>query len=242
MQYLKASCFASRRWVLLVAALLAANAWAGVGSAFGAWTKVAAWEMNEGSNATTMHDSSGHGRSGMIGSSVETGVVVGVTNKAYQWPADVNVVDNNRLVTVTSSALNPRRDPFAVTVRLKTNAVDNTNIIQKGQATTAGGMWKIDMLNGRIFCTFKGTAGRRSIGSAGTVLDNAWHTVQCVRRRTSVTIIVDGGLPRVQAGRTGKIANDFPLAIGGKLVCNATTVKCHYYVGLLDRVIVRRST
>lgn len=196
--------------------------------------------MNEGTNATVMHDSTGNHRTGTIGSSVDTGIPVSGTNKAYQWPADTHVVDNNRLVTVTSRALNPRRDAFAVTIRLKTSAVDNVNIIQKGQATTTGGMWKIDMLDGRIFCTFRGSAGGRAIGSAGTVSDNAWHTVRCERRRTRVTISVDGGVPRVQAGRTGRIANDFPLAIGGKLACNQTTVECHYYVGLLDRVIVRR--
>jgi hypothetical protein len=241
-RFLRASSFASRRWALLVAVLLAANASAGVESAFGAWTKVAAWQMNEGVNATVMHDSSGNGRTGTIGSTVETGVVVSGTNKAYQWPADVDVVDNNRLVKVNSRALNPRRDAFAVTIRLKTGVGENNNIIQKGQATTAGGMWKIDILNGRIFCTFKGAAGRAAIGSRETVSDDAWHTVQCVRRRTGVTITVDGGVPRKQAGRTGRIANDWPLAIGGKLVCNAGTVQCHYYVGLLDRAIVRRGT
>jgi hypothetical protein len=240
-RFLRASSFASRRWALLVAALLAANASAGVESAFGAWTKVAAWQMDEGVNATVMHDSSGNGRRGTIGSDVETGVVVSGDNRAYNWPAgNLDVVNPERLVTVDSRALNPRRDAFAVTIRLKTGAADNNNVIQKGQATTAGGMWKIDMLDGRIFCTFKGAAGRAGIGSRLTVSDDAWHTVQCVRRRTGVTITVDGGVPRTQAGRTGRIANAYPLSIGGKTTCNPPTVQCHYYVGLLDRVIVRR--
>jgi hypothetical protein len=72
------------------------------------------------------------------------------------------------------------------------------------------------------------------------VSDDEWHTVRCVRRSKGVTVIVDGGQPRRQAGRTGKIANAFDLAIGGKLTCNPPNVSCQYYVGQLDRVIVRR--
>jgi hypothetical protein len=229
-----------RRAVLVIAALLVVSAAVGVASASAAWSKVAVWEMNEGPNATVMHDSSGNHRRGTIGSAVDTGIVVSGPNKAYQWPADVAGVHPERLVLVPSSGLNPRRDAFAVTIRLRTTTVDNTNIIQKGQATTTGGMWKIDMLNGRIFCTFKGTAGRRAIGSEGTVSDDAWHTVRCERTRTRVTITVDGGVPRTQAGRTGLIANSWHVAIGGKSSCNGDTVQCHYYAGLLDRVIVRR--
>jgi hypothetical protein len=253
-RFLRASSFAFR-WALLVAVLLAANACgdlanvpnsparrspAGVESAFGAWTKVAVWQMNEGPNATRMHDSSGNGRSGTIGSEVETSVTVS-GETGYRWSAvNGDVVDPERLVMVNSSALNPGRDAFAVTIRLKTSVTGNHNIIQKGQTGTAGGMWKIDMLNGRIFCTYTGAAGRVAIGSRQTVSDDVWHTVSCERRRTGVTISVDGGLPRAQAGRTGRIANPWPLAIGGKPKCNQATTMCHYYVGLLDRVIVRR--
>jgi hypothetical protein len=189
-----------------------------------------------------MHDSSGNGRWGLIGSAVQTGVVVdGATG--YRWPPEnVEGVHRERLVTVNRRAFNPGRDAFAVIVRLMTDVEDNINIIQKGQASTAGGMWKIDMLEGRVFCTFKGGAGRRAVGSWTKVSNNAWHTVRCVRRPRSVTIIVDGGVPRTQAGRTGRIANTKPLSIGGKWDCNADTVQCHYYVGLLDSVVVRRRT
>jgi hypothetical protein len=228
---------------LLAAVLLVASASAGAESALGAWPKVAAWEMNEPPNATTMLDSSGAGRSGTIGALVETGVpvIVGGANRAYRWPAgNLDLENPARLVGVNSSALNPRTDAFAVTIRLKTSAV-NQNIIQKGQAGTTGGMWKIDMKdNGHIFCLFKGLAGRRAIGSSQTVSDGEWHTVRCIRRASGVTIIVDGGTPRTLAGTTGSIANTWRLAIGGKSSCNPPQVQCQYYVGLLDRVIVRR--
>jgi hypothetical protein len=225
-----------------MAVLLAASASAGVESAFGAWTTVAAWRMNEPAEPpeqTIMHDTSGHERWGLIGSAVETGVVVdGATG--YRWPPEnVGGVHRERLVTVNRRAFNPRRDAFAVIVRLFTGAGDQ-NILQKGQAGTAGGMWKIDMLNGHVICTFKGSAGRAAIRSRQTVWDHVWHSVRCERRSTGVTIIVDGGVPRTQAGRTGWIANTKPLSIGGKLRCDPPDVQCDYYVGLLDRVVVRR--
>jgi Laminin G domain len=247
-RFLRGSSFAFGRWALLVAVLLAASASIGVESAFAAWTKVAAWRMNEPAGATIMHDTSGNHHWGRIGSAVETGVVVDPANpdnRAYNWPAgNTDGVHPERLVKVTNSsrALNPRRDAFAVVIRLKTQADGNDNIIQKGQSSSSGGFWKIDMLNGRIFCTFKGGVDQRSIGSQGRVDDSAWHTVRCERRRTGVTIFVDGQAPRTNAGWTGWIANDWALTIGGKSRCNGTTTLCHYYVGQLDSAVVQRGT
>jgi hypothetical protein len=225
-----------------MAVLLAASAAAGVQAAFGAWTKVAVWEMNEGANANRMQDSSGNNRWGSIGQLVEPGFVVSGENRAYNWPAgDFSEENPERLVRVPRKALNPRRDAFSVTVRFRTDAA-NQSIIQKGQASTAGGMWKINMVDGRVFCLFKGSAGRAGIGSrqAQTIVGTGWHTVRCVRGSRGVTIVVDGGVPRTEPGRTGAIANDFPLTIGGKWSCNPPAVSCQYYVGLVDRVLVRR--
>jgi hypothetical protein len=229
--------FALRRWIL-IAVLLVANASAGVDVAFGA-TTVADWEMNEPAGARTMHDSGPSNLSGTIGSAVQTGVVVsGATG--YRWSGQNKAgYHPERLVTVQSSLLNPGTAPFAVTVRLYTGAGDQ-NILQKGQSTTAGGMFKIDMLKGIVYCTFKGSSGRAAVGSSQTVWDHVWHTIRCERQSTFVTITVDGGTPRRINGATGNIANNQPLAIGGKAVCNGTTIQCDYYVGLLDRVAVRR--
>ena len=136
-------------------------------------------------------------------------------------------------------SLNPGTGAFAVTIRLRTGAGDQ-NIIQKGQATTSGGMWKIDMVKGHVKCTFKGSRGRVGVGSRKTVSDSVWHTVRCVRRTTGVSIRVDGGTSRTTAGRTGRIANSSRLSIGGKASCDPPRVQCDYYIGLLDRVVVQR--
>ena len=227
---------ALRRCALIGAALLCGTAFAGVGSAFAA--TVARWEMNEAAGARTMRDSSGS-LSGTIGSAVQTGVTVGGAT-GYRWSSQNKAGRRpERLVRVASSRLNPGTGRFAVIVRLRTGAGDQ-NIIQKGQARTAGGMFKLDMVRGRVFCTFKGSAGRVGIGSRRSLNDGAWHTVRCERRSGRVTIVVDGATRRTRFGRSGRIANSWALAIGGKLHCDPPRVGCDYYVGLLDRAVVKR--
>jgi hypothetical protein len=230
--------FALLRWGL-IAGLLVTSASAGIDSAFGATTTVADWEMNEPAGSRTMHDSSGSNLSGTIGSAVQTGVVISGA-KGYRWSgSNTSGYHPERLVTVQSSLLNPGTGAFAVTVRLNTGAGDQ-NILQKGQSTTTGGMYKIDMLKGFVYCTFKGSSGQAAVGSRQTVWNHVWHTIRCERRSTGVTITVDGGTPRTVAHATGNIANTKPLAIGGKAACNGTTIQCDYYVGLLDRAVVQR--
>jgi laminin G domain protein len=230
--------FALRRWAL-AAVLLIVNASAGVGSAFSATTTVADWEMNEPAGARTMRDSSGSNLSGTIGSAVQTGVTASGA-KGYRWSSQNKAGHHpERLVTVQSSRLNPGTGGFAVTVRFSTGAGDQ-NILQKGQSTTAGGMYKIDMVKGFVYCTFKGSSGRAAVGSRQTVWNHAWHTIRCERRSTGVTITVDGGTPRTKTGATGNIANTKPLAIGGKAACNGTTIQCDYFVGFVDRAVVQR--
>jgi Laminin G domain len=210
-----------------------------VDSASAATTTVADWEMNEPPGSTAMLDSSGSNLSGTIGSAVQTGVVVSGA-KGYRWSGqNTSGYHPERLVTVQSSLLNPGTGAFAVTIRLYTGAGDQ-NILQKGQSTTTGGMFKIDMLKGFVYCTFKGSSGRAAVGSSQTVWDHVWHTIRCERQATGVTITVDGGTPRTVAHATGNISNNQPLAIGGKAACNGTTIQCDYYIGLLDRAVVQR--
>lgn len=210
---------------------------AGAASAFGA--TVADWEMNEPSGATTMRDSSASNLSGSIGSAVVTGVV---TNGAtgYRWlGTNKDGYHPERLVTVNSSLLNPGTSDFVVTIRLFTGAGDQ-NIVQKGQATTPGGYWKIDMTKGQVICLFKGPEGRSAIRSTQTVWDNAWHTIRCERNGTHVSLTIDGGTARTNVSATGNIGNSKVLAIGGKASCNGGSIQCDYYVGRLDYVRIEK--
>jgi hypothetical protein len=239
MRFVRGASFALRRWGLLIAALLVGSASVGVASASGA--KIAEWEMNEPPGATTMHDSSGSNISGRIGPAVVTGVVFD-GRTGYRWlGTDRDGVHRERLVTVDNSRLNPGRADFSVSVRFATGFHAHQHLIQKGQATTAGGMWKIPMKDGKVGCMFIGSRDRAAIFSRETTLwDGTWHTVRCERRSTGVTIIVDGGQPRTNPKWTGNIANTWPLSIGGKWSCGQGDVHCDYYVGHIDRVVVRR--
>ena len=228
---------AVRRSGLITIVALTVAVSAGSASAFGA--TVAEWEMNEPSGARTMHDSSGSNLSGTIGSAVVTGVVTNGA-KGYRWfGRNKDGYHPERLVRVNSSRLNPGRSDFVVRIRLFTGAGDQ-NIIQKGQATTPGGYWKIDMVEGHVICLFKGSQGRSAVRSTQKVSNTVWHTVRCERRGTRVRLTIDGGTPRRNLHATGKIANNKMLAIGGKAGCNGGSIQCDYYIGRLDYAVIRK--
>jgi hypothetical protein len=236
-RFFRGALISVRSWCLITVALFTVSASVGAASAFGA--TVAAWQMNEPPGSTTMTDASGSNLSGTIGSAVLTGVVTdGATG--YRWLAqNKDGLHPERLVIVESPLLNPGSDDFAVTVRLYTGAGDQ-NILQKGQAKTVGGMFKIDMLQGQVICMYKGSAGRAAVRSTQTIWDNAWHTVRCERRSTGVTVTIDGGPPKTTRGPTGNIANTWEFSIGGKSRCNPPDIQCDYFVGRIDSVIVER--
>jgi hypothetical protein len=239
MRLLGAASAGLRRWGLVTAALLLVSASVGAPSAFGA---VADWEMNEGSSATTMRDSSGSGLSGSIGSAVVTGVVTNGA-KGYRWRSEnrLGSAHPERLVKVSSSRLNPGTAKFTVIMRFMTGSFGDQNIIQKGQAKTGGGMWKIPLFDGKVGCNFLGVKHRSAVWSRQVVADNKWHTVRCDRRTTGVTITVDGGRSKTNRTWTGSISNTWPLTIGGKLKCDGgKTVGCDYFVGRIDRIVVKR--
>jgi hypothetical protein len=239
MRFVRGASFAVRHCGLAIAAVLVGSASVGVASAAGA--RIADWGMNEGPNATTMHDSGPFNIPGRIGSAVETGVVAD-GRTVYRWAATGrDGVRPERLVTVESDRLNPRRADFVVVVRFKTGFRSHQHIMQKGQSGAAGGMWKIPMKYGRVGCTFVGSRDMAGIWSRETGLwDGQWHRVRCERSRAGVTITVDGGQPKTNHKWTGRIVNTWPTAIGGKPRCNVEPVHCDYYVGLINRVVVKK--
>jgi hypothetical protein len=163
------------------------------------------------------------------------------TGQAIEFPRKCRGGGCPRAVLQTASTddLNPGRAPFryGATILLARNQTTaGQNVLQKGYSA-AGGQYKIqiDGASGRPSCALVGdgkpgprsfalrpaqAAGRPRIHlarSAVTVADGGWHTVECRRDTTTLTILVDG-VPRGSATIPAdlSVSNAAPLSIGGK--------------------------
>jgi hypothetical protein len=201
--------------------------------------------MNEPAGSTTMVDTSGNGINGAIGAHVRVGTALLGGGTGYRFPwikPNTPPADPEHLVVVRHDArLNPGTGDFAVELRLRTTQSFG-NVIQKGQAGSAGGYWKFQQPSGKVSCLFRGSLGR-SAASSGTKLinDGAWHTVRCERTSSSVIMKVDGVVTGRNFNPTGSIANTKPLVIGGKFNCDQVNITCDYFVGDIDYVKIQTS-
>ena len=206
---------------------------------------VAVWQMNEAAGSRTMLDSSGNGINGTIGAHVLVGTALSGGGTGYRFPflqPNTPPADPEHVVRVpNNSRLNPGSGDFAVELRMRTTHSFG-NVLQKGQAGSAGGYWKFQQPSGKISCLFRGSAGS-STASSGTVRvnDGAWHTVRCERTSSSVTMTVDGVVTGRNRNPTGTIANTKPLSIAGKLNCDQIDITCDYFAGDLDYVKIQTS-
>jgi hypothetical protein len=140
-----------------------------------------------------------------------------------------------------NARLNPGSGNSAVELRLRTTHSFG-NVMQKGQAGSAGGYWKFQQPSGKISCLFRGSVGSRT-ASSGTVRvnDGAWQTVRCERTSSSVIMTVDGVVTGRNFNATGSIANTRPLSIAGKLNCDQVTITSDYFAGDIDYVKIQTS-
>jgi hypothetical protein len=199
---------------------------------------VAVWEMDEHSGARTMMDSGGRGLHGRIGSEVHTDTSVnGATGYRFdRLEPDTPPTHPGHLVTVRDAdVLDPGTRDYAVTVRLRTTGKFG-NIIQKGQATVSGGNFKLQIPSGIVECLFRGSSRSILVSSPRRLNDGRWHTVRCERTGDGVSLSVDGSAVARRSGWTGRIANSWPVSIGGKTDCDQMDVGCDYYAGDLDYV------
>ena len=201
---------------------------------------LADWEMNEGSGATTMIDSSGH-VNGTIGSAVQTGVsVMGAT--VYRWPFASPTAPPpkpERIVQANSNSLNPGSGTYTVSLRYRTTQHFG-NIVQKGQAGSAGGYFKVENPHGQINCVFRGVVSgklvRKAVTSPAVLSDGNFHVATCTRTSNALTLTIDGSVVDTAHGSTGNISNTRPVTIGGKLNCDQVKTTCDYYTGDIDWV------
>jgi len=217
-----------------------------VGIAFAAPASAATlanWQMNEGSGATVMVDSSGH-VNGTIGSAVQTNFKFGGAT-AYHWvftSPTAPPAKPERIVQANSSTLNPNSGNYTVQLRYRTTKHFG-NIVQKGQAGSSGGYFKIENPNGNLTCVFRGTSSsgsflRRQVVSPGVLSDGQWHVARCARTATALTLTIDGSVVATAHGSSGNITNNRPISIAGKLNCDQITTTCDYFTGDIDYITI----
>ncbi len=202
----------------------------------------AIWEMNEARGARVMTDTSGHHLNGTIGNKITTGYATqGVVGYSFPYVNNSSPYDPGHVVTVPDNALlDPGTGNFSVTVSFEYTQT-NRNIIQKGQETTTGGDFKMEITNGIVDCLFRGASGNGGVGApAGLIKPGTFHTVTCARTATQVQMTVDGKVVATTQHATGNISNSLPLSIGGKVDCDGTKVECDPFVGAINRVEIDR--
>jgi hypothetical protein len=226
-----------------------ALSWALPASALGA--VVGDWQLNETSRPTSAVDGSGNGLHGNVGDDVVLGEATPTGGRAYRFRGDWWVVNDERLVLWGDNAqLDPGTGPYAVTIRIKTSA-PNTNLIQKGQANQKGGFWKLEIHNSRPTCHFtdanrvtRAIGFKKSTNPAANVADGDWHTLRCERTTTGVRLTIDYGEPGAISnflrGANGRVDNARPLALGGKVDCNGSSITCDYYAGAVDWLTIEK--
>jgi hypothetical protein len=201
---------------------------------------LAEWRMNEAPGATRLVDAGPHGIHGRIGADVQRGVVHGgaLAHRFSFVLPDQEPVNPERLDTVPHDRrLDPQSDTYSVTVRLRTTSQLGGNVVQKGQAA-AGQYWKLEIEDRIAYCLFRGSEGSRGAYALHPIDDGSWYTVRCERTPTGVAMWINGVLQSRSSGRTGDIANDWPVSIGGKTHCNQRSEDCDYFSGDIDVVKV----
>lgn len=233
-----------RRPLLLLAALaLATTSWFGTQPvAAQSGGVVADWRMDEAAGSPMLVDSSGNGVNGLLGSGVMAGTRVG-GDIVHRFPntSSTAPADPSRLHYVADrDALDPGTGNYSVEVRFR-STVDGTNIIQKGQATTSGGMWKMELDKGTVACLFRGSGGDAFVRSTTRVIDGNWYLVRCERTASGVVLAVNGTVEARRSATSGNIANSWDLTIGGKPQCNNRSVECDYFRGDIDYAKIDRN-
>lgn len=203
-------------------------------------------QLNEPAGSTTAIDSSGMDHHGAIGSHVRM-------NGSYaDWdrhPPDAGIYYGAaHLIMVPDAAdasLDPQSERFVVEFRMRTTDKFG-NILQKGQARTAGGQVKFQQPGGYVSCMFKSSPDvQASIKSSIATNDGQWHVIRCERTTSEVRLYIDGVFNKRIRKTTGNINNTKPWTIGGKFECDTSdpTVgadSCDYYPGDIDWIRITK--
>ena len=192
---------------------------------------VSYWHMNERSG-TTMVDSA----SGINGTLSNVGLgVPAVFSPGYSFngSSSIATVPHNGYHNV------PANTTFTVTSHVRFPAVPSASVvdfdlIRKGLSSTSGGHWKMEIFtNGKAYCLFDGSNASRTINQGPNLADNRWHTIQCIKRSTSLSLVVDG-VSYTSNVTIGAINNTSRVAVGAKYGGGGGD----WYKGIMDEVSI----
>lgn len=198
-----------------------------------------ALELDDAPGSTVAADGSGLGHHGAVGSHVRLTGTSAVIDR--HPPGELIWYGADHLITVADApdgSLDPGPGNFTVEFRFR-STVKFGNVVQKGQARTAGGQVKFQQPQGYMSCMFKSPTGRASVKAATYTSDGLWHVIRCERTPAEVRLYVDGVLDKRIRKSTGTIDNAKPWTIGGKLDCDTSNPEtgadsCDYFAGEID--------
>lgn len=200
------------------------------GPVLAAPSSAAIWHMDE-TSGSTMHDASGHGNTGTL-KHVTMGVPGLNGSKGFGFDGKSSVV-----VVPNSASLNAGSADLVVTVHVAFTRVpkDDYDLIRKGLSSTAGGDWKIEIVNvdgkGIARCYLKGSGGSWQKTTGPDLADGKWHTITCEKHAKTVVLSVDGKIWK-KTKSLGTMGNSAQLSIGAKAEGG------DWYAGSMDEVSV----
>ena len=170
------------------------------------------WQMNETSGQ--MIDSSGNNNDG-------TPKDVRQRGSRYVFDGSTSYV-----VVPDSDSLDPEESDITLSADVKVTDKpmddDSYDIVRKGLSYHPGGDYKMEIKRaadpsvGKLHCLFKGDGGTVDIEARQDIVDGEWHTLECIKTRTSVVAKVDGKSGSTKAGSAGSISNPTNVMVGAK--------------------------
>ena len=181
--------------------------------------RVATWAMDESPPPGLAVDSSANGHDGQV-TDVQVGVP-GMRRFAYRFNGR-----SSRVEVPNASALNPEMRNFSYSVAVRLRSVppgnDTFDLLRKGNTTSIGGEYKVEIVNingkARARCTAGDLNGVRLGATPRTpsLADGKWHVITCSRLGVHWSAEVDGVTAQA-VGRLGRIDNNDPLTMGAKM-------------------------
>jgi len=195
------------------------------------------WHLDERSGTTAVD--SGGKNNGTI-KHVQLGRLPAFSGTAYAFNGVNSIVSVPASTTLNYS---PASAQFTLTVHVAftvvpSAAVGDYDLIRKGFSGTSGGYYKLEIFptsdrkQGRALCQLRGAKGTAKLTGGPNLATGTMHTIQCVVKPTSVTLVVDGAAVLTKAVTIGAITNASRFTMGAK------STGGDWFNGLLDEVSV----